>query len=307
MFGLKKIIVVFLLLSFGANAQINLDFLFSPGVTIGTEFQTSSGFADSSDFNFSKHEIGFSVPLKTKINVGLKKLSLDGIKLSSSQLFLTSKIGLNNSLIGAETEQVYKFDLGLSGIYAGLNKGVWLYGINGYLNDNDDSFESPYPNFRAYVTRAKIKNLDFVYLYGAAVVFHNGRFIPSPVLGLYKKWGDVRLKIILPRELRLTYKVDKGFKLNVGSSLDGLNTVYREGNSFSSNDYSLNYRRVKLFFGVEKKVKNFKLSVLGGVNAFNQIDGYHSDYSEKVDNSYFVSFSLNYQFGKSLFGQVFSF
>ncbi len=75
----KRIIfsIVVLGFSLGVNAQsLQLDFLFSSGLTLSSELHGAAKVNDSVNFNFNKHQIQFVLPLKTKVNVGLKNLDL---------------------------------------------------------------------------------------------------------------------------------------------------------------------------------------------------------------------------------------
>lgn len=307
----NKIVLIFIVclcLNLTLKSQgLQLDFLFSSGLTYSSEFHGAASIDDSTDFNFNKHKLQFIIPLKTKINLDLKNFNLKKMNLSSSQLFLTSKIGLNQSSItNGETNSIYKASFGITGLNAGIRQGIWIYSANIYFDESDETYnKNVVPNFRGYGARVKVKSFDFIYFYGAALVVNQGKFYPVPVLGFQKKLAkNLKTRIVFPIEAKLNYKVNSKLGIDVGANFDGLNTIYREGSAFNNTDASVNYRQLKPYLALNSKIaKQFKLRLEGGMSLAQQYRSIENGSSQDVGETFYLAFSLNYQFGKSLFGQ----
>jgi hypothetical protein len=307
---MSKKIIIAVLICWGKvtfSQSLQLDFLFSSGLTYSSEFHGTAQVNDSVDFNFNKHQLQFVLPLKTKINLDLKKLDFKKMNLSSSQLFLTSKIGLNqSSFTDKSTNNIYKASIGITGLNAGIRQGIWIYSANIYVDESDKSYNGNLvPNFRGYGGRVKVKSFDFIYFYGAGLVVNQGKFYPVPILGFQKKVAkNLKARIVFPIEAKLNYKANSKLNFDIGANFDGLNTIYRQGSVFNDTDGSVNYRQLKPYIALNTKIaKQFKLKLEGGMSVAQQYTVIQKDYSENLGASYYVAFSLNYQFGKSLFGQ----
>jgi hypothetical protein len=307
-----KKLIIGLLLYLGTlvstfSQSLQLDFLFSSGLTYSSEFHGAAALNDSVDFNFNKHQLQFVLPLKTKINLDLKKLDFKKMNLSSSQLFLTSKIGLNqSSFSGQSSTNIYKASIGITGLNAGLRQGIWIYSANIYVNESDKSYNGNLvPNFRGYGARVKVKSFDFIYFYGAGLVVNQGKFYPVPILGFQKKVAkNLKARIVFPIEAKLNYKANAKLNFDVGANFDGVNTIYRSGSVIKDTDGSVNYRQLKPYIALNSKIaKQVKIKVEGGLSVAQQYTVIQTDYSENIGTSYYIAFTLNYQFGKSLFGQ----
>ncbi|MCB9360145.1 MAG: hypothetical protein H6587_01310 [Flavobacteriales bacterium] len=309
---MRKKLIIGLILYLGTlvstfSQSLQLDFLFSSGLTYSSEFHGAAQVNDSVDFNFNKHQLQFVLPLKTKINLDLKKLDFKKMNLSSSQLFLTSKIGLNqSSFTDKSSNTIYKASIGITGLNAGLRQGVWIYSANLFIDESDKSYNGNLvPNFRGYGARVKVKSFDFIYFYGAGLVVNQGKFFPVPILGFQKKVAkNLKARIVFPIEAKLNYKANAKLNFDVGANFDGVNTIYRSGSVFKDTDGSINYRQLKSYIAINSKIaKQVKLKLEGGLSVAQQYAMIHKDYSENIGTSYYIAFTLNYQFGKSLFGQ----
>lgn len=309
---MSKKIIIGLLFCLGAIAptfsqSLQLDFLFSSGLTYSSEFHGAAQVNDSVDFNFSKHQLQFVLPLKTKINLDLKNFDFKKMNLSSSQLFLTSKIGVNqSSFTDKSTNNIYKASIGITGLNAGIRQGIWIYSANIYVDESDKSYNGNLvPNFRGYGARVKVKSFDFIYFYGAGLVINQGKFYPVPILGFQKKVAkNLKARIVFPLEAKLNYKVNAKLNVDLGANFDGVNTIYRQGSVLNDNDATVNYRQLKPYLALNTKIaKQFKLKLEGGLSVAQQYTVIQKNYSQSLGATYYVAFSLNYQFGKSLFGQ----
>ena len=307
----KKLIIGLLLYVGTLVSSFSQSLQFSSGLTYSSEFHGAAQVNDSIDFNFNKHQLQFIFPLKTKINLDLKNLDFKKMNLSSSQLFLTSKIGLNqSSFSGKSTNNIYKASIGITGLNAGIRQGIWVYSANLYVDESDKSYkENLVPNFRGYGARVKVKSFDFIYFYGAGLVVNQGKFYPVPILGLQKRilrnWipYKTKLKIVFPLELKVNIEPLKFLNIDFGANFDGINTLYRQDSYFSNNNKSVNYRQIKYFSSINFKIKStFKLRIEIG-SSESQSFKFYDGKTQEIESVHYVAFTLNCQFGKSLFGQ----
>lgn len=286
--------------------SLYLDFLFNAGVTYSSEIHAPSRLNDSVDFRFQKHRLNFVLPLKTKIGVDLKNFDFKKMDAKASQLFLTAGVGLNQVAFNEVKEKsIYRGTIGLTGIKAGIRKGVWIYSANFYINENEYTFtHNMVPNFRGYLTKVKVKSLDFIYFYGGGLIVNLGRFYPVPIFGVHKKMAH-RLKatFIFPMEIKINKKLSSKFDIDAGLNYDGINTIYRKGSVFQNNEQSVNYRQLKPFVATSAKFSDLKLKLELGWSTFQQYSDFHGN-SQRLNNSPYIAVALNYQIGKSLFGEV---
>jgi len=312
MLNFKFIIIIFFTFFIKkVSAQsINVDFLFSPGVTLGTEYLMPSAINDSTDFQLSKYNFKYNQPLKTKIGIkGLKfkDFSFKKLDAKASQIFLNYSFSIiqpsltdNNSY-----EKLYKVGFGVTAITASIRKGIWLYSGNISATENTTTLsENLTPNFRGYFANIKTKNLKTFYFYGAGLVINQGQFIPFPLLGIKTKLGSkLRTEIILPLHIKFNYRFNNKVNLDIVTHFNGINSVYREGSTFKNNDQTLNFRQLKSYIALNSKLgKHYKIKIEGGYSSFQQIYSWSDKTSQKIDSAPYVAISVNYHFGKSVFG-----
>ncbi len=109
---------------------------------------------------------------------------------------------------------------------------------------------------------------------------------------------------MFPIEAKLNYRFSTKLNVDFGANFDGLNTVYRKGSVLKKTDSSINYRQLKPYMALNTKLaKQFKLKLEGGISVAQNYTFIQRDYSQNLGSSFYMSFSLNFQFGKSLFGQ----
>lgn len=287
--------------STGVAQSLKLDFLFRPGVTMGMDHYTPSSFRDSSKFSMNKYRFQATIPLRTKFNLNLNKLDVN-----ASQTILTLNASsrtpqFENSSI--ESQNIYTFAAGITNLKVGLRNGLVLYSANVYVAENPNTLKSdPQINALGYVAKIKLNNLKFIYFYGLAAGYNYERPILLPLAGFTTRVAkDLRITAILPLQTTLTYKVDKKTKINLGTTISGFNSVYRD----QSNEL-LNYRQLKNFISVDYKLsRKAKLHLEGGYATWRKMnfrEGKNDLYDFKVNPGPYMSINLNYSIGKSLFG-----
>jgi len=307
------LIPIFLLFALTSNVigqSFNVNFLFNPGITLGSEYLTPTAINDSIDFKLNTQTVQFVIPLKTKFGVkGLtfKDFSFKKLDAKASQLFLTSKVSASEPLYTENNtfSTIYTVDIGFTAVSASIRKGIWLYSANIYFSENTKTLtKNPVPNFRGYMAKVKIKSLDFIYFYGGSIIVNQGKFIPVPLFGFRKSLSPkINTLLIFPVQATINYKASKKIKLNLGVNFKGLNPIYREGSALQNNDNTYNFRQLKTFIGVNGKLgKHIKLTSEFGYSSLQKIYGVSSGSSQSVAPTPYVSISLNYHFGKSVFG-----
>ncbi|MDG1476110.1 MAG: DUF6268 family outer membrane beta-barrel protein [Vicingaceae bacterium] len=304
-------VVLFIgLISSTFGQSFNLDFLFNPGVTLGSEYGAPATFNDSLDFQFSKYNFQFSQPLKTKVGVkglDLKNFSFKKLDAKASQFFLNYNFSViqPNVTDNNQFENLYKGGFGFTAITASLKKGIWLYSANVYATENSTTLADNFtPNFRGYLANIKTKNLRTFYIFGGGLLYHQGQLIPFPLLGFKTKLAPkLRTEIILPVHVKLNYRFSKKLSLDAVAHYNGINTVYRAGSAYSNTDQTVNVRQLKTYLALNAKFsKHFKFKVEAGYSSFQRFYSWSSKTSESIGSAPYVGLSINYNFGKSVFG-----
>ncbi len=306
----QYLILTLLIIGFASNSysqSLNLGFLFNSGAILGLDYYTPSAMNDSVDFESIKYKVQFTQALKTKVGIDLAGFDFKKMDAKASQIFLTygfhfyqPRFSRYNNL-----ENLYHGNIGITALTASLRKGIWLYSGNIYIDENSTTLtQSPMPNFRAYMANVQVKNLKFMTFYGAGVVVNQGKIYPFPVVGfrsrLAKKW---RLELVVPSYVKLNYKANSKINLDFGTSFSGINSVYREGSAFQDNHTSLNLRRVRSYLTLNAKLGNhYKLRTELGYSYLQEINDVNTDYSLKLENAPYAGITINYYFGKSVFG-----
>jgi len=301
-----------MLLGLNVNAfsqSLNVGFLFNPGVTVGTDVFSGAAVNDSVNFQLNKYKGQLVLPLKTKLGVDgltLKNFSLKKIDAKASQLFLTFNGGVTQSSLGDDNlfENVYDGAIGLTGLYASVKKGIWMYSVNVYFSETGVTFkESPNPNFRGYVAKVKIKGLKFVYFYGTSLIINQGQIIPVPMFGFRKVLlPKITASLVFPLQAKLKYKYSSRLNFDLAANYDGINAIDREGSFLEGNDNTINYRQLKTYLGINGKLgDHYKFAVELGYSSLRKMTGISTDFSQNIAAAPYVCFALNYHFDQSVF------
>jgi uncharacterized protein DUF6268 len=292
------------------SQSFNVGFLFNPGVTVGQEYQMPSALNDSTDFQLSKYNVQFSQPLKTKIGIKgltLKDFSFKKLDAKASQLFLNYSFGVIQPSVNNDNsfETLYKGGVGLTAITASIKNGIWIYSANIYATENSSTLRKSFtPNFRGYIANIKTKNLKTFYFFGGGLIVNQGKIIPFPLLGIKAKLATkIRTEIIIPVHVKLNYRFSSQLNLDIATHFNGLNSVHREGSAFKNNDQTLNFRQLKTYLALNSKLgKHYKIKLEGGYSSFQQIYSWQTKATQKLSAAPYFIVSVNYQFGKSVFG-----
>ncbi|MBL4594781.1 MAG: hypothetical protein JKX68_13350 [Flavobacteriales bacterium] len=303
------LIVGFLVsLSTQVNAQsFHIDFLFHPGATVGAEYLFPSAINDSVDFQLTKYKFQVTQPLKTKFGIDLKGFNFKKMDAKASQVFLSYNLSVTQPSVtdNGFYENIYTGGFGITAITASIRKGIWLYSANVFASENSTTLKENFtPNARGYIANVKIKNLKFIYFYGGGLLFFEGKLYPFPVLGFRAKLSSkLRAELVLPISAKINYKVNKKLNLDLATAFSGINAIFREGSALQGDDNTMIFSRLKTYFGVNAKLgKQYKIKTELGYSMLQRIDGLSIGYTQNIDPSPYISVSINYNFGKSVFG-----
>ena len=296
------------------SQSFNIDFLFTPGVTLGSEYLMSSEIDDSTDFQLAKYNFQYSQPLKTKVGVkglDLKSFSFKKLDARASQLFLNYSFSVIQPTVTDDNrfENLYKGGFGFTAITASLKKGIWMYSANVYATENSTTLTKSFtPNLRGYLVNIKTKNLKTFYIFGGGLLVHQDQFIPFPLLGIKTKLAPkLRTEIILPVHIKLNYRINKKISLDAVAHYNGINSVYREGEAYNNTDQTINVRQLKTYMSVNAKIsKHYKLKIEAGYSSFQRFYSWNNKSSESISGAPYFGVSINYNFGKSVLGNFMS-
>lgn len=275
---------------------------------MGGEYTFSSAINDSTNFSISKYRMQAVIPLHTKVKANIdwdkvKELKLkESVTLKARQDFITVNYSLRSPTTTLfDQQKIHTAAFGYTGISAGLKNGIWLYSANLYFSESSKSYQSALqPNFLGYAARIRVKNLKFVYFYGAALVYNQQLLLPVPIAGFTTKLNSrIRLTAILPVQINANYKLSKKYAVGVNTSLSGFNAVFR-----STNLRNINYSHIKSFIYMSAQLNNkFQLYVEGGYSYTRKLKLYQTDdciYVYRASPTPYIALNLKFRLGEGL-------
>lgn len=308
---MNKAVLIAIFLNLGIAFQIfaqsfHINNLFNPGVTIGTDYQFPSKINDSADFQIVKYKVQFVKPLKTKFGVALKDFDIKKADAKASQIFLATKFSVAKpSITNNNYEDIYKGEIEVTAITASIKRGIWVYAGNLYFEESSTTFKKYLtPNFRAYTAYVNIKNLKFIYFYGASTVINQGKIYPLPMGGFRAKLtSKLKAEVIIPVHIKLNYELTNKINFDLAGYFSGINAIDRQGSALKKNDNTLNLRELKTYFAINAKLAtHYKIKAEIGYAFSQKIHALSNDFQQNMSSSPYVSISLNYNFGNSIFG-----
>lgn len=302
-------IIFFLFLSLSLDVfsqSFHVNSLFSPGLTMGVDYPMVAKVNDSVDFQTTKYKVQFVKPLKTKLGVSLKNFDFKKADAKASQIFLATKFSVAQpELTHTKLEHIYKGEIEFTAITASVRNGIWVYSANVYAEESSESISKHFtPNLRTYIAYVNIRNLRMIHFYGASLVVNQGRIVPLPLFGFRAKLNSkFKTEVIFPVHIKFNYDATAKSSFDLAGYFSGINTIYREGSAFKNNDNSINFRELKTYLAYNLKLsKHYKLKFEAGYSFLRALHGISTDYNETVSPSMYYSFSFNYNFGHSVFG-----
>ncbi|MBQ20071.1 MAG: hypothetical protein CMD31_04895 [Flavobacteriales bacterium] len=286
--------------------SFNVNSFFNAGATLGVDYPTPGAIDDSTDFQMTKYKFQFVKPLRTRLGIALKDFNMKKADAKASQIFLATKFSVAQpSLRNTPLDNIYKGEIEFTAITASIRNGIWVYAANFYAEESNASLNQSFtPNFRAYTAYINIRNLKMVHFYGATLVINQGRIVPLPLVGFRVKFNArTKLEFIVPVHLKLNYALNRKVNFDLAGYFSGINAVSREGSVLQNDDNTVNLRELKTYFAVNVKFgRHYKLKVETGYAFLRKLHGINTDFKQDVASAPYISFSLNYNFGHSVFG-----
>lgn len=288
------------------SQSFHINNLFNPGVTIGTDYQFASEINDSSDFQIVKYKAQFVKPLRTKFGVALKDFDIKKVDAKASQIFLATKFSVAKpSVTDNNYEDIYKGEIEVTAITASIKNGIWVYAGNLYFEESSATFKKYLtPNLRLYSAYINIKNLKFIYFYGVTMVVNQGKFYPLPLFGFRAKLtSKLKAEVIIPVHIKLNYELNKKINFDLAGYFSGINAIDRQGSALKKNDNTLNLRELKTYLAINAKLAtHYKIKAEIGYAYSQKIHTLSNDFQQNMSSAPYISVSLNYNFGNSIFG-----
>lgn len=306
------LLMIFSLLAFTVKAQdLSFNFLLNPSVRIGAEYLPVQEIVDN-ERSMQRYFANFVIPVQSKFSIKSLKINPPKFVLNVSQKFLTLNAGMR--LIQADKiadpSPVYNLTVGITGLEAGLGKGIWFYTANTGIVQDIRENDRLHPFFTGAFGFIRFRGLRKQDIYGVAVGYQYGRVFPIPLLGLNRKVSKkTQLSLLLPLQAQLKYKVSRKSTLSWMNALTSLQAGVRpapahpEGFTEQSQiSLALFQARTSLFWEYKLKRKN-SLFLQAGYIPFERISFFHkSSLIEEGQGlgSFFVQCGMNLGLGKRL-------
>jgi hypothetical protein len=299
--------------------------LYRPRLRLDALYQNPVALSNSSlnsNFNYSaqQYQASVSVPIAGKLSLGaeldltqpsIKDLLKKSLQIKAWQLMFNARIGYRRSTFESKYNQERKMSddylssVGLSGIKLTKQFKILFYSAN--INFSEEVNAFPFYKFRGNATLgwAKIKGLRKYFIYGFNLTVSDKLFLPIPFIGgrarINNNWN---FNYILPVQANLQYKPDKRWSHFFGIRPDGQRWGWFNGKIQGS--YS--------FFSIAPYVatrytfnNNSQVRLEAGYNAYSRfqtVNNGFDTYKFKGNNSFYIQFTFNQLFGKSLLEQT---
>lgn len=224
--------------------------IFRSNLAFKSEIHPNASFSISNDTlnsNFGAYLNGIqaTIPISGKLSVGMNWNKLKNfrdmkswkdltnvvpIDLTGHQLFLTlhgsSRLVNLDTKLGDNLHPTYHFGAGILGVHLRRKLRLLFYMANISLSEEVGKINSFRPKFEGAFGAARILNFSTLLYYGGYVTAGDGRFLPVPFVGV--NFNIIRKKlsaqIILPLQIRLTYKPAKQWNIATGLLFSGFRT-----------------------------------------------------------------------------------
>jgi hypothetical protein len=298
--------------------------LYRPRIRIDAVYQhpiTLKG-KDNNSFIYSaqQYQAHVSIPIAGKIAVGaelditqpnLKDILKNSLKLKVWQLMLNLRLGYRHSdfkqAITKEksVSDAYLSSVGMSGIKLTKKLNIMFYSLNVNFAEELASFSKYKFRGNATLGWAKIKGLRKYFIYGFHLNVSDKLALPIPFIGgrarINSNWN---FNYVLPIQANIQYKPDNQWSHFLGIRPDGQRWGWYNGKIQGA--YS--------FFSIAPYIatrhtfnNNLQMRLEAGYNAYSRFrtvnNGFDS-YNFKGNNSFYVQFTFNHLFGKSLLEQT---
>ena len=292
-----------------AGQGIGISSLFKPGVRVGLSTYPEAAVTDSLNVGFSTARFSAIVPLGGKVQLDWKKLDA-----KVSQAFLNMSAGVCQvELTGSGPRDLYRFTIGVTGVKAGLGKGIWAYTANvGLIHDY--GVDQQYRPFGAAgIMRVRVKGIHKQNFFGAGIAV-NRFIVPVPIWGLRRKIVKrTHLMLLLPIQADVNWKPGNKLQFSWWNRWHNFSSTLltNPGNPLQSMVFPqhwMTYRSLQTSVVGQYKVGNkARIIVEGGLSyfrglRFDTLNGRDELLNESVDPAPFARVAVHVNIGKSPIG-----
>lgn len=302
-----KKIVFFVCLLFSKNIfsqHIGLNWLFQTGFRVGWQAQSPQNFSDSLQFSLQNFHVSAIIPLSGKANLDIKKLDF-----KAQQTFLTMQAGLRHTQLSqvAQKPNLYTLSIGLTHIRASIWNGFWLYYTNmGILRDLESSQNDAF--FVGAFAKIKVKGLRKQNIYGVALSYNFGNFLPIPLLGFNRKLSEKwDIHLLLPLQAAFLYRLSSKTDIRLQSQIQFFRVSVKSLENWTKNSSQLSFQEIRTGILFRQKIaKNRRLLAEVGWSDARSLDFWDKEnqlvQKNRLNGGLYWSFSLQFDVGNSPIG-----
>ncbi len=274
------------------------------------------------DYSAQHYQAHISLPIAGKLSIGaeldftqpnFKDLLKNSLKIKAWQLMLNARLAYRSSRFdnfnggGSVESNAYLGSIGLSGVKLTKRFNILFYSFNINFAEELKSFKDYQFRGNATLGWAKFKGLRKYFIYGFHFNVSDRLALPIPFIGGRIKLSKYfNLNYVLPIQVNLQYAPDKMWSCFLGLRPEGQRWGWR--NQVSRGSYSfLTFSPYLAARYAPNRNTQFRLE--WAYNAYTRFrivnEGFNnSNFTGKP--SYFIQFTFNQLFGKSLIDQVMS-
>ncbi len=297
--------------------RLRLDALYQHPITLENDKLQSK-----LDYSAKHYQAHISVPLAGTLSIGaeldftepnFKNLLKNSLKIRAWQLMLNARLGFRSSQFdnltagGKLVSEAYLGSIGLSGVKLTKRLNVLFYSLNVNFAEELKSFKNYQFRANATIGWAKFKGLRKYFIYGFHFNVSDRLALPIPFIGGRVKLSEhFNFNYILPIQANLQFAPDKKWSHFLGVRPEG----QRWGWSNQTARGSYSFVTLSPYFAsryAPNRNTQFRLELAYNAYARFRIVNEGFDNSNfRGKQSFFVQFTFNQLFGKSLIDQVMS-
>lgn len=305
MFSLGSLL---LLINFSKAQQFEVDQInqfFRPRIKLDTRYYFPASFSDTlGSFGLTDVQISLTAPVRSNFDFDIKKITKTKLK----QTLLTLRAGykqLNTGFDNTSPHTLINSSVGIMGTSLNTNLRISFYSVNvGFVEENS-TLKQIQPRANLILGQLKIKSLRKSFHYGFLLSYSDRLILPIPFFGaeipLNKSFA---FYFTLPAQIGLNYKPEKKLSANLLFTFDG----FRSGYKYIDQRENVNFSGFQSAANIRYKIgKSLFLKLEGGYDIRNKIritSGSKAKETFEFNNTAYILFSANINFGRSIFDQI---
>ncbi len=279
---------------------------FRTGMRLTSYYLPEMNLNDSTTFGIHTMNCAFVIPVGGNLNLNLRELNV-----KFQQTFLTTNFGMRfiqTNLI--DNQQLYNAALGITHVRASLKNGFWFYSANLGMIEDKNYLHKVHPYFLGAFAKIKVQGLRKHTIFGVALTYNSGVFLPVPILGinrkLAKKWD---INVLLPVEIALIYHPSKRLDINTKlyfSTFDARTGNFMPRFNLSDQIATMTYREIRAGVRADYKISGkYRLFLEAGTVGFRNLQfAQNQELSIEYTPNFspYAQLSFHLDFGKSPIG-----